>query len=618
MHPFREVRLTSPFLDSEVLPGGPIPGLVPVEQFGADEHRAASDHGLQEIVDHWADHGLIEGGAFVNRGAIGDITKGAGKRARPLKQWEIGFSKADKPAGARWHWIGPDPARDSRGKAWTADSLKREVSEKKAVCLSPGQIMLLAGDLVESFDQLKRGNPVAKPVGIMQGYELNEPVAWSVFRIKLLNEARTPYQHWLGWKHILQVFVGDAKDKKLASLRLLQALKEQYPSLQRDITQRRKGWAATGELVDALRSVCSAPFGNLHLLAQLLEFANPIAIDDIKDACPWCGPQDAALFRARSSGVKAFDPDMIQIIATSGIYLELALNNEKHFNPENWEEFDSHFKLAARMVGQQSSRGKTPPFPADAIAALCFGLHYLQDAFAAGHMRTPRTLLGKSGGMAAKAMHDFENRNGLYVENGLGDKWLAVGDGRLFEALDTPLLAAERKGKGDVFWLGDGVSVHQNQIFKAVKSAAEKLMVVALMQKNNQKLKALETFRRKVNLRKESGNIAGLLLDFSVAHRPVPLGGGTFEEARAGKRNYPPMLTTGQKNGKAVVQVNREYRIEDRLRESFYVKSLTGGRGRLEISDYYYAAMLEPDAALLRKWAPSQGFSRDIFKTLER
>jgi hypothetical protein len=58
------------------------------------------------------------------------------------------------------------------------------------------------------------------------------------------------------------------------------------------------------------------------------------------------------------------------------------------------------------------------PIPANAIAQLTHGMHFLTDAFASGHMRVPRHQVGPQGSMLSVVMHDFDNSLGLIVENG--------------------------------------------------------------------------------------------------------------------------------------------------------------------------------------------------------
>lgn len=60
-----------------------------------------------------------------------------------------------------------------------------------------------------------------------------------------------------------------------------------------------------------------------------------------------------------------------------------------------------------------------------------FGDHFGTDQFAAGHLRTPRPELvnfcsATPGGLQANYMHDEDNRNGLPVKNGRGNRWYTM------------------------------------------------------------------------------------------------------------------------------------------------------------------------------------------------
>ena len=56
---------------------------------------------------------------------------------------------------ARWSWIAPDPVFRRPGERWTAESLRAALLAGKAVALNVGQIIMLAGDLVARFADLK-------------------------------------------------------------------------------------------------------------------------------------------------------------------------------------------------------------------------------------------------------------------------------------------------------------------------------------------------------------------------------------------------------------------------------------------------------------------------------
>ena len=75
-----------------------------------------------------------------------------------------------------------------------------------------------------------------------------------------------------------------------------------------------------------------------------------------------------------------------------------------------------------------------------AYAENAFGCHYLTDAFAAGHMRTPRKALQdhfkKIGVVLMGYMHDQDNATGLHVHNAKGVSWTAYGDQHYFDTAD--------------------------------------------------------------------------------------------------------------------------------------------------------------------------------------
>ncbi len=64
-----------------------------------------------------------------------------------------------------------------------------------------------------------------------------------------------------------------------------------------------------------------------------------------------------------------------------------------------------------------------------ALLYSAFADHYLQDAFAAGHLAVHRTIFGAV--IDNKQIHDFYNEAGLKVFNLRGDEWISFGDGRM-------------------------------------------------------------------------------------------------------------------------------------------------------------------------------------------
>ena len=126
--------------------------------------------------------------------------------------------------------------------------------------------------------------------------------------------------------------------------------------------------------------------------------------------------------------------------ATGGRYLELAAQNEHHFsntrpgqsNMETWRTMHGEAIQAAMRGDANTAWGMNAT--AD---------HYLTDAFAAGHIRTPRSeLMGSTtGNIQSKVLHDLDNENGVEVSNERGRKngdkpWIAYGDDKMGESTD--------------------------------------------------------------------------------------------------------------------------------------------------------------------------------------
>lgn len=128
--------------------------------------------------------------------------------------------------------------------------------------------------------------------------------------------------------------------------------------------------------------------------------------------------------------------------ATGGRYLNLAFKNFDHFGTDAitcyiaGHSLAQQTAIAARSITVPDLRQNTLE---KAYAINAFADHFLTDLFAAGHMRTPRRTLFASAdthvtavgaGLLAKRMHDEDNKFGLWVENALGDRWVAYGDAR--------------------------------------------------------------------------------------------------------------------------------------------------------------------------------------------
>lgn len=135
----------------------------------------------------------------------------------------------------------------------------------------------------------------------------------------------------------------------------------------------------------------------------------------------------------------------IPIPGLMGRYLKLAEDNQDHFAPYSYKAYQVGHGLAIEKA-LEASRADTAEqrdrLLVEAYAMDAFAGHFLTDSFAAGHMRVPRiklpevTFLPVIGSLLTKYMHDEDNENGLWVTNGLGDKWQAFGDGSLFDSVN--------------------------------------------------------------------------------------------------------------------------------------------------------------------------------------
>jgi hypothetical protein len=131
--------------------------------------------------------------------------------------------------------------------------------------------------------------------------------------------------------------------------------------------------------------------------------------------------------------------------ATGGRYLALATQNVEHFsnvavgrrNVDVWRRM--HIDAIAEARAGRTNTAWGINGMAD---------HYLTDAFAGGHIRTPRDRLTGSamGNIQSKILHDLDNQFGVRVSNARGDTpWIAYGDEHFFtpENVDNRRLTQE-------------------------------------------------------------------------------------------------------------------------------------------------------------------------------
>ena len=127
-------------------------------------------------------------------------------------------------------------------------------------------------------------------------------------------------------------------------------------------------------------------------------------------------------------------------------YVKLATANWDHFMPMSqriwWLFHREALRLARRFAGSGrpgpriDRKNKAVVFDlnrSDLARALfldAYGCHFLEDCFAAGHLRTPRLLFGRNPLVAlrAKDMHDEDNERRLHGFNGQGRAFQLIGE----------------------------------------------------------------------------------------------------------------------------------------------------------------------------------------------
>jgi len=151
---------------------------------------------------------------------------------------------------------------------------------------------------------------------------------------------------------------------------------------------------------------------NLETIAETYGDATAIAGDHLNEPSEFVSQAGAWRFRSPTS------------------YWLLALENSAHFNPmatRSWAEFHRAAVDEALAGAAAEGLAAVARFQA-AFQENAFADHFLQDAFAAGHMGFNRTA---SSAAAAKSFHDTWNARGRVVGDGNGERWVIFGDGRL-------------------------------------------------------------------------------------------------------------------------------------------------------------------------------------------
>jgi hypothetical protein len=611
-----------PIAETEALPGAGESDANALAEFNSPEHfRLGSD--IQRMVDSWARAGLVSGGCFV-------ADTDANDEPLPFAQWQ--FYTPDRahltqPYGtqpmrnAHWHWITPHAHHDENGHAWTASSLAAALRNGRALTLSVGDLIMMSGDVVGEFADYAAASSSswrAQPVNIARGVAQGDPFAFAI--IRRLQFPRTGKAA----AHDVQMLYHAGHDAA---------------ATRRQVQSGDHTWTAIRQMVEFLRKVAgTSGYQQLLVISRLMR-RKRLSVEHIERVAPWLNPSDSGPFLAMAHAAGTgfdrntdFDSDMLQMIVTNGAYAALAMNNERHFSPSNWQAFETAHSQALQLVDRQVPiTGVTieyAPIPADAIAQLAYGMHFLTDAFAAGHMRTPRRAVGPSGSLLSGVMHDLENELGLTVQNGFNQRWRAFGDSHLDTS--TP---EQRHVLAQIAYYGrlTGQAIDTN--FMANRDHALAAVGAAMKQLHYQAQKYFGDTSNAADfqpvLQATHGDDSGLLHDdlvrnanpgdgsrrdgwiamdinakirFMRKHQPVPLPPAT--NWRGGINNYPPLAAVDSA-GHIVFDRTGSYSLDQHLANNphvlYQLDLRDAGDFSQNITDYVVLAAMTPDSAL--SWA---------------
>ena len=610
--------------------------LASAAEFNSPEHFQLGN-ALQTMVDNWAKHGLVSGGCFV-------VDADANGHVKSFSQWQFfvpdrstpvqPYGDGRLPSDAHWHWITPNPHSDEHGHLWTSASLATALREGRALTMSVGDLVMMSGDLVGEFrdytDAATSGWRDTR-VNFARGLAANEPFAYSIIRA-------------------LQ-FPREGLDAP-QDIRMLARAGTDPTGSRNEIRSVDPTWTMVQQLIDFIRRAAgSRGYHQLLLLSRILR-RKDITIRNIERLAPWITSADhATLLRGPASAHTGFtldttiDDEVFQIVLTNGYYAELALHNERHFNPNNWRAFEDAHTAALNMIDRQVSLPaggvEHGPIPANAIAQLAYGMHFQTDAFAAGHMRTPRTEMGPDGSMLAGVMHDFENQFGVIVQNGFNERWRAFGDSNLnagSPAQNALLRRQYATSAGVTPRLDPRATANREHAIAAVLAAMKQLHYQAQRHFNDTALNpqfheilrivrgvSMQLLYDEVVLGSTPGEHSGdrdswIAMDIAAKiaymrrHKPVPIPWSTHWEA--GTANHPPMAESNSAHA-VVLDHSRSYTYNQHLLSDRVLYDVTLNNAddfRKDITQMVLLAYLAPAAA--KAWAgASERWLQDAMRT---
>lgn len=223
-------------------------------------------------------------------------------------------------------------------------------------------------------------------------------------------------------------------------------------------------------------------------------------------------------------------------------YAMLANENQDHFAPRNWARYTQHHAEALKLALDRELDA--------ALVRNAFADHFLTDAFASGHLRVPRDgLVGLTGALPTRKMHDEENVQGLWVQTASGFVWRAYGDDQLGTNPVHLTLTAF------------AVGLSLQRIFKAyrMEGAERNELLDALGEVPKLDFTAGQIVDPRT-LPRFLGDIAGLPGVRDLL--PVPLGSRDEPDTANVLANYPPQVALGGKRRKGTPDFDAYFRFE--------------------------------------------------------
>ncbi|HLL01778.1 MAG TPA: hypothetical protein VK539_14405 [Myxococcaceae bacterium] len=224
-------------------------------------------------------------------------------------------------------------------------------------------------------------------------------------------------------------------------------------------------------------------------------------------------------------------------------YASLANENQDHFAPRSWARYTRHHAEALTLAAVHRNLN-------EALVRNAFADHFLTDAFASGHLRVPRNaLVGLTGALPTRKMHDEENEYGLWVQSANGFLWRSYGDDYLGSNPVHLTLTAY------------AVGLSLLRVYKAyrLEGAALQELVDALGEAQPLELTAGEMVDPRT-LPDFLGAIAGL--PDIREYLPVPLGVVDEPDTLSVLANYPPQVGLDGKKRKETPDFEAYFRIE--------------------------------------------------------